>query len=126
MAAQDNIQNESHTQAGYRIYHGLTSVQSVDWLSPIGFLPEGNQRVSFPLTMAPGEKHVLAVRRVSAAGIEEQSTHVWTLAQIDDQGNLLPPPLPEVQDLTITQTGQEITLSFTCVVQPPLCRTDIL
>ncbi len=89
-------------RGGATIYRGRGSIRQVDWSQPVAYLREGQTQVTLPGPLDGAGDHVLAARRVSQAGLEEQSTHVVAIARIDEDGQLLPPPLPVPADLSFT------------------------
>jgi hypothetical protein len=101
-----------------RLYHGLGSRGAIDYDTPVALVPPDSASVSVALSAVAGERHFLAARAVSAAGVEEQNTHVVCCVEVDDAGQLLPAPLGAVSDLTAwTEPGGGIVVGFS--YQPP-------
>ncbi|MCJ7545018.1 MAG: hypothetical protein MUP47_10755 [Phycisphaerae bacterium] len=107
------------TGAHCRLYHGLGSSESIDYQIPVALAPPGDASVALPLGLWPGQDHFLAARAVSAAGVEEQNTHIVCCAEVDEAGDLRPAPLGAVSDLTAgaePQGGIVVGFSY----RPPL------
>lgn len=101
------------------LYHGLGSSEDVDYQMPLALTPLEDATVSLRLSLSPGQRHFLAARAISAAGIEEQNTHVVCCAEVDQAHVLLPPPLGVTSDLAAwcePQGGVVIGFSY----RPPL------
>jgi hypothetical protein len=102
----------------YRLYHGLADSEAIDYAAPIALVAADHLAVSLLLPLAYGEKHFLAARAVSAAGVEEQNTHVVCCVEVDPDGRLLPPPPAEVSDLTAA-LGPEGFVIVSFAYRPP-------
>ncbi|MGA2265401.1 MAG: hypothetical protein ABSH10_03110 [Phycisphaerae bacterium] len=109
----------------YRLYHSLADSEAIDYATPITLVAAEDPTVSVALPIAYGEKHFLAARAVSAAGAEEQNTHVVCCVEVDQAGRLLPPPSDAVSDLTAV-LGPEglVTVSFTYRPSPPYAAAE--
>lgn len=102
-----------YRQTGYRLYAGDGGPEDVDWTEPIAVFPPGETTAALSLPLLPGRTRTLAARRVSEAGVEEHSTHVFTPVEIDAEGALLPPPLPRAFDLSFERVAADrIRLGF--------------
>jgi hypothetical protein len=105
---------------GHNIYHGIGGPEAIDWEHPVAQAPGGESTVDVVIPITPGERHVLAVRAVSPSGVEERSTHVWTFAEVDQDGNLLPAPLLPPCDVTAcVRQDRKVLLGFSHVAPPP-------
>ncbi len=63
--------------------------------------------------LVPDVPYVLALRKLSSAGVEERNTHILTYAQIDTEGSLLPSPLAAPHDVTVDlQPNETILFGF--------------
>jgi len=105
---------------GYNIYWDAgTGV--VDYVTSVGHAAPGAGQVEVSgLSLQPGVVYRFAIRAESAAGVEEQNTHVWTFVRIDANGDLLPPPLPPPRDVTACVTGDaKVALGFSRRACPP-------
>jgi len=108
---------------GYDIYHGLGGPEAVDWASPMAYLRPEAQQFTVPLEISPGRRHVLAVRAVSSAGIEDQSSEAIAYAEVDSQGDLLSPPLEKASDVTAElQMDGQILVGFSSTPRPGMDR----
>jgi len=79
---------------GFNIYLGQGGPEATDWTNPIAAFRPGEDEISFRLQLEAGHTHALSARAVSEEGLEELSTHVCTLARLDQQGQLLAQPVP--------------------------------
>ncbi len=84
----------------YRLYHGLGDSGNIDYTSPVAWMTGDILTFSLLLPLGDGERHFLAARAVSPAGVEEQNTHVVCCVEVDQASRLLPPPLVAVSELT--------------------------
>ena len=85
---------------GYNVYSGYGSRDAIDYAAPVWAGRADAQTASFPRTLVPGQKYVVGVRRISSAGVEDRNTHIIAYVEVDDEGVLLPAPLPPPQDVT--------------------------
>jgi hypothetical protein len=106
-------------RAGVNVYHGAGSADAVDYAAPVACLREGQTTAELSLALPEGERHFLAARVVSPAGVEETNTHVITCARADGAGALLDPPLPACVDVTADVLDAEsAVVGFSCSPEP--------
>jgi hypothetical protein len=110
----------------YNIYAG-PSPEAIDYDTPIGFAALGAESAAVSVLLQPGERQFFAARRVSSAGIEEQGSQAIACAEVDEAGNLLPPPLPTAYDL-VAGAGADLTvrLGFSFHVPPGFAVPECL
>lgn len=85
---------------GYDLYSGIGTPEAIDREQPTAYLREGEQTRALQFAMIPGIKYVLSARAVSPSGVQECNSHVLAYAEIDDLGQLSPPPLSRNTDVT--------------------------
>ncbi len=91
----------SFCKSGFNIYHATGGPEDMNWTEPVAYARPDPQSKQIPLSLAPGQKHVLGARAVSEGGIEEQNTHVIAYAEADSNGDLLPVPLGRPSQTTV-------------------------
>ena len=118
------------TISGYRIYHGLGGPDSVDYATPIAFIPVAEaEGFTVPLELAAGTSHTLAARAVQEGGTEEHNTHVTLQVTLDDQGRLVAGTLPVPYDLAAQwYSDGSLAAGFRCQAEAsaPLTALEIL
>lgn len=103
---------------GYNLYRG-DSRETIDWDTPVAYARPGTSQFDMQLPLLVGQRHVLAIRAVSQAGIEEASRDVLTYVEIDGQGMLTAAPPAMVEQLTADPLADdELLVGFTCRRQP--------
>ncbi len=108
---------------GYNIYRGKNGKDNIDYDTPVGYARAGDEGFDLPLAMEPGDLHLLAVRAVSAAGLEETNTHLTAFAQVDGEGQLLPPPLARPQDVVATAiAADQVRMEFSYLTDSDYAR----
>jgi len=106
-------------RAGYNVYVGDGGPEAVNWQDPVACARADVQTATLSAALQPGRPKVVALRRISAAGVEEHNTHVVAYADVDEQGTLLAAPLAAPRELTAEWIpGAGLRLSFTWVVPP--------
>ena len=83
--------------AAIRLYAG----DGPDELSLAAVAPAGAESLAVP--QSPGQRRYYRLRRTSAQGVEEHSTHVSAVAAIDADGQLEPAPLPRPFDVAVAR-----------------------
>lgn len=92
-------------RAGTDIYHAVGAIENVDWGRPAAQLAAGETTCQLSLTADPGQRHVVAARSVSPAGVQECGTHTLCVLQADEQGRL-GVALDAVTDLTAMRLSE--------------------
>jgi len=95
---------------GYNLYYGYGSPDAIDYDTPVWFGRADAQVASFSQALIPDQKYVFALRSVSSAGVEDRNTHVIESVAVNEEGNLLPLPLPTPQDVTTQVTADGAVL----------------
>lgn len=101
---------------GRLLFAGAGGAAAIDWDRPVAGVGEGTSQLHLGVQVPAGTSLALGARRVSAAGVMEQSRQTCLLLQADNDGNLLC-PLSPVQDL-VARTTSPATLfvEFSCPV----------
>ena len=103
---------------GYNLYRGDTP-ETIDWDSPVACVRPGENQAAVVLPVVPGRQEVLAVRAVSAAGVEEHSQDVLARVEVDGDGRLLPAPLAVPAEVTAQRIDDRgVLVGFRCSAQP--------
>jgi hypothetical protein len=112
-------------QGGWNIYAGSDRPETIDWTTPIAFGRKAGPTVEIKMDLTKNTPRLLAVRAVSDHGIEETNFHAFAFAQIDSEGELLPPPLCPLQDVRIHRVNSTLAiLQFTCLAQAGMEMPD--
>ncbi|MDY7011800.1 MAG: hypothetical protein SVV80_13775, partial [Planctomycetota bacterium] len=124
VAAGSPLMTVAFALGGYNIYRGVGGIEDIDWDSPVAYLRDGEDNITFVQDLLPGLHYIYAVRAVSSAGVQERNTHVITYVRTDEQGNLLSAPLGRPTDLVVNVQQSNLLVGFSYYTPPGFAQTD--
>ncbi len=96
---------------GYNVYLGPADLDRMDFTAPAGYANLDSDAFTFPAAVTPGQPFTVAVRAVSATGVEEHNTHVIARGHVDEAG-IFVPALPRVTELSVLDRAGHLRVSF--------------
>lgn len=110
-------------KAGVNVYHGQGGASGIDWTTPLACCGLADQ-AEVKLPLAPNEVHVLGIRRVSAAGVEEGNARVLAHVRIDEAGQVQPVLTAAVDVAARPIGGGGLAVSFRYLLPPGLVAPE--
>jgi hypothetical protein len=103
---------------GSGIFAGIGNAAAIDWQNPVAWLFADAALACISYVLPTAQRHILAVRNVSAAGTAEHSTHLCAAVRLEG-GELASTFLPLCHDLQWRELDKlNIAMAFTSVPSP--------
>ncbi len=104
---------------GSGVFAGVGNAAAIDWQHPVAWLFADATVACIAHALPVNERHVLAVRNISAAGTVEHSTHICTAIHLNSDEQLTTAFLPVCRHLQWRELDAlNIAMAFTCEVSP--------
>lgn len=107
----------------HNVYIGPADPDRIDFTNPVGYANINSAAFTFAADVPSGQTFTLAVRAVSAHGVEEHNTHVLARGHVDEAGTFIP-DLPRASEVSVADRCGTFRVSFLVPHDPATATPD--